>query len=127
MASVVYSDIIYNVSIDPKGNVILVTDGDAVSQSIKTILATYPGERIMEPEFGSRLRDLLFEPIDDITASFIEEEVKDSINRWDDRVLIQNVQAIPDEDNNHYVLNVIYVVKTTNQTGQFVTAVRAIE
>ena len=120
MADIVYSDINYQVRINAQGNVDLVTNLDSVSQSILTILSTYPGERIMNPEFGSRVRDLLFEPIDDITASFIEEEIKESIFRWEDRVNIQAVQVIPNEDENRYAVRIAYTVITTNQTDEFV-------
>ena len=43
--------------------------------NLKNLLLTFPGERVGQPEFGSRMRELCFEPIDDDLPSKIEEEV----------------------------------------------------
>lgn len=79
----------------------LVVDVDAVKQSLVNILRTRKGERLFNPEFGAQLDDLLFEPIDDITASRILAAVVQGISRWDPRLEVDYgrsvVEAVPEE------------------------------
>lgn len=66
---------------------------DHLRQSILDILSTYPGERIMRPEYGSRLRDLIDRPV---TAQWLADlyfEVAYAIQRWEPRVRVQRVAA----------------------------------
>ncbi len=51
--------------------------------SIINILGTQPGERVMEPEFGSDLPKLIFEPNDDILVQAIIEETAEALSKWD--------------------------------------------
>ena len=51
--------------------------------SVINILGTMPGERVMEPEFGSSLPLLVFEPNDEILQQAIIEETKGALHRWD--------------------------------------------
>ena len=54
-----------------------------IHESILQILGTRPGERFMSPEFGSRLKDLVFEPNDSVLKGLIRHYVIDAIERWD--------------------------------------------
>ena len=97
-----YSDLDYKLTKNTSGTIKKVEDIDSVKQSIKIILSTSLGERIMEPDFGSRLRNLLFEQMDDITTILIELEIQETIEKWEDRAVINNVNVIPNYDNNYY-------------------------
>ena len=57
-------------------------DLDLVESSIYQILNTYPGERVHLPTFGSRLKLLVFEPLDEFLGIQIKEEIKNAINDW---------------------------------------------
>jgi phage baseplate assembly protein W len=71
MAEHVYSDInAFSTSKQTK-----LFDLDSVKSSITRILGTRRGERFFRPQFGSRLEDILFEPLDDITALDLQHEV----------------------------------------------------
>lgn len=59
-----------------------------IKQSILQILGTRPGERLMNPEFGSRLNDLVFEQNDEVLKGLIRHYVIEAINRWEKRVKI---------------------------------------
>jgi len=88
-------------------------DVEPVYQSINNILATDPGERLMNPEFGSRLRDLLMQPIDAITTSEIYAAVVQAIKRWEPRVILihakSKVVAFPDE--NRYEVQLYFKIR----------------
>lgn len=62
-----------------------------IHESILQILGTRPGERLMNPEFGSRLKDLVFEPNDFVFKGLIRHYVIDAIERWEKRVYVTDV------------------------------------
>ena len=55
---------------------------EQVKHNIVNLLLTYPGERPGEPELGSRLREIVFEPMDDDLGEKIEEEINSVMERW---------------------------------------------
>lgn len=67
----------------------------SIAQSIKMILATTPGERVMRPEYGSRLQELVFQPNDPTTAGLAIQYVKEAISRWEPRIRVEYVDAGP--------------------------------
>ena len=74
-------------------------NANAIARSVRNIVMTYPGEKFFQPDFGSRVSKLLFENVDDITASQIQEEIEYSINNYEPRVSLVNVSVIADNDN----------------------------
>jgi phage baseplate assembly protein W len=100
--NIFYSDLHIKLKKDLSQNITIVKDAESVRQSIKMILSTFPGERIMEPEFGSRVRELLFEPLDDITSNLLRSEIRDAIEKWENRVSVSSVDVNPNYDSNYY-------------------------
>lgn len=70
-----------------------IDDIDHLRQSILDILTTYPGERIMRPEYGSRLRDLIDRPVNAQWLADLYHEVAYAIQRWEPRVRVLRVAA----------------------------------
>lgn len=66
---------------------------DHLRQSIIDILTTYPGERIMRPEYGSRLRDLIDRPVNGQWLADLYFNVAHAIARWEPRVRVLRVAA----------------------------------
>lgn len=66
---------------------------DHLRQSIIDILTTYPGERIMRPEYGSRVRDLIDRPVNAQWLADLYFEVAHAIIRWEPRVRVLRVAA----------------------------------
>lgn len=121
-----FIDLDFKLKKDRYGNVTKHEDVESVKQSIKMILSTYPGERLMLPEFGSRLRDILFEPISNITTSQIRREIKTAVERWDNRVVIKRLDVIPEEDLNQYRISVIFNIKGSNRNEEFTGTLRTL-
>ena len=69
---------------------------DNVRESIRLILLTEPGQRLMREEFGCGLRHFLFEPNTPATRALIRERVMRAISRWEPRVRIDDVSVEPD-------------------------------
>lgn len=62
-----------------------------VRQAIRIILGTQPGERVMRPEFGTPLRELIFEPVNVTTCELVRTRVKQSLQRWEPRIDVLSV------------------------------------
>lgn len=80
---------------------------DHLRQSIIDILTTYPGERVMRPEYGSRLRDLIDRPVNAQWLADLYFEVACAIQRWEPRVRVQKVASRIDAPG-HVVLDITF-------------------
>ena len=78
------------------------TDVNAIFNSLRNIILTIQGERRMLPTFASNISQLLFEPIDEITARLIAENLLVAIRIWEDRIDITGFDIEPIEDQNLY-------------------------
>ena len=83
-------------------------NANAISRSVRNIVFTLPGEKFFDEEFGSRISASLFENIDDISAGIIVDEITYSIERYEPRVDLINVEAFPDFDNNSFDVLIVY-------------------
>jgi phage baseplate assembly protein W len=72
------------------------SDEDNIRESIRVILLTEPGERLMREDFGCGLRRFLFEPNTPTTRALIRDRVERAISRWERRVRVEDV--LVDED-----------------------------
>jgi len=106
-----YKDLSFTPKLDISGDVETVTDFNAVRQSIISILTTRPGERVMRPEFGSNLWELLFEPMDDTTEDRLNDAVSTAIRRWEPRVILQGVKLISEDDFHTYNIIIAFSIK----------------
>jgi phage baseplate assembly protein W len=64
-----------------------------IEQAIQIILGTIPGERIMRPEFGSRIHELVFAPDNASTRRLAAYYVEEALDRWEPRIDIVEVNA----------------------------------
>ena len=94
---------------------------DSIQQSIWIILATSPGERVMRPDFGSGLQDLVFAVNDVSTQGQIEDRVRSSLVLWEPRIQVQDVEVAADADDPALLLiRIQYQVRTTNNVFNLV-------
>ena len=91
-------------------DLIALKNANAIARSVRNIVFTLPGEKFFEPTFGSRITESLFENIDDITASIIIDELRESIESFEPRVQLIDVKAFPNYDNNAFDVTVIYEI-----------------
>ena len=106
-----FKDISMTFQANPLNNdLIAIKNENAIARSIRNIVFTLPGEKYFNPNFGSRISKVLFENIDDITASVIVDEIKESIRNYEPRVKLLDVQAFPNFDNNQFDVNIIYII-----------------
>lgn len=81
-----------------------------VRKSIYQILGTRLGSRVMVPEFGSRLYELLFEPIDEITTALARVYTIEAIEKWEPRVDLNEVAININPDANRVEIYADYVI-----------------
>jgi len=118
MARRQFSDIDLNFTAHPiTGDVAKKLGTDAIIQSLYTLLSTGKYERLMQPDIYSNLKKHLFEPLDNITASAIGNEVTSVINKYEPRVDLTEVNVTPDYDGNGYSCTIsFFIVNQTDPT-----------
>ncbi len=82
----------------PKGGIELVEGEESVRQAIFLLLSTLPGERVMRPDYGCQLYQLVFMPNDDTTAGLAIYFVRRALERWEPRIDLIRVDAGRDPD-----------------------------
>jgi phage baseplate assembly protein W len=88
-------------------------DENAIATSIKNLLLTNYYERFFNPELGSNLKKFLFEPIDNVTTSLIQDSVYETIKNFEPRVNISEVVAAANIEDQRYDVYVTFYVKNT--------------
>ena len=104
-----FKDISMTFQINPlNSDLIGLKNENAISRSIRNIVFTLPGEKFFNENFGSRISRTLFETVDDISASIITDEIRNSIQNYEPRVELIDVQSFPDYDNGSFDVTIIY-------------------
>ena len=91
-----------------------------VEESIRIILGTLPGERLMRPTFGSRLRTLAFAPNSPATADLARYYVSDSLNRWEPRIDVLDVLVTNDPADGVLLIEIRYRLRATQGTAALI-------
>ena len=85
-------------------------DDMAVINSVKNLISTSRYERLFQPEIGSSVRSLLFEPMDTITASALKRAIIETLSNYEPRVTVDEVSVSPDYDNNTYSVGMTFTI-----------------
>jgi phage baseplate assembly protein W len=107
--------------VDQSGSIAMTSGADDLSSSMRMVLATAPGERLMRPRFGCAIWDLLFEPINANTMGLMAVAVRDALGQWEPRINVLDVVIVPDATNDGRVhIEIDYEVKATNDRRNLV-------
>lgn len=108
-------------ALDERGTIALVSGETELDQAIQIILGTAPGQRVMRPEFGCRIHELVFAPNNSATAGMAARYVHEALGRWEPRIEVQRVVAEPDPTNPGCLLiSVDYRVVATHSNRSLV-------
>jgi phage baseplate assembly protein W len=103
------------------GSIGLVSHDEELRQAVRLILGTAYGERPMRPEFGCGIHDLVFAPANATTAGEAAYEVRRSLERWEPRVEVDNVDVTFDQsDQARMYISITYRVKGANDPRNLV-------
>ena len=106
-----FKDISMTFQSNPLNNdLIAIKNVNAIARSVRNIILTTPGEKFFDPDFGSNVSKLLFENVDDITASQIQQEIEFSINNYEPRVKLLSIDVNPDFDSNSFDTIITYEI-----------------
>ena len=98
-----YADLSFDFTANPQtGDVATVKDAVSVKRGIKNILQTAPFERLFQPEVGSGIKNLLFEPMTPLTEQRLSDACRDAIDAWEKRAEVENIAVISEEEYNRY-------------------------
>jgi Bacteriophage baseplate protein W len=111
----------FPVEIDARGRIAMARREQDVEQAIKIILMTPKGQRVMRPEFGCQIHDLIFAPNDETTAGLAAHYVQDALDMWEPRVRVLDVNAHADkEDPARLLIHVHYEILATHDRRSLV-------
>ena len=98
------------------------TSLEQAQHNLKNLFLTFPGERVGQPEFGSRIRELCFEQVDDELPNRIEEEVRRTVSNWLPYINVQEVNTLIEErDKNKIFVQVKYSTTLNPSTMESIT------
>jgi phage baseplate assembly protein W len=104
-----------------RGGLALAAGERDIVQSIRLILETTPGERVMRPEFGCRARELLFAPRNAATEALLVLYVEQALGRWEPRIQVTAIEAKDDPANDGaWLVEIRYEIKATHDERSLV-------
>jgi phage baseplate assembly protein W len=111
----------FPLQVTPRGAIASARGDQRIEESIYIILSTAPGERVMQPQFGCGIHDLVFEPNSVVTRSLVIDRVRRALVTFEPRVdvLTVNADATPEQPN-LLLIRVDYRIRATNTFGNLV-------
>ncbi|MGZ8378427.1 MAG: GPW/gp25 family protein [Gemmatirosa sp.] len=104
----------FPVGVDARGRIALSRRERDVEEAILMILLTPKGQRVMRPDFGCQIHDLIFAPNDATTAGLAAYYVEDALAMWEPRIRVLEVNAGPDpQAQERLLIDIRYEIKAT--------------
>jgi len=104
----------FPVAVDQRGRIALASQETDIEQSIRIILLTPKGQRMMRPDFGCHIHELVFAQNDGATAGLAVHYVTEALNMWEPRIRVLEVKASTDDaDGSKLLIDIEYEVKAT--------------
>lgn len=91
-----------------------VLNENAIKQSLKNLILTRKGERPFAPDLGSDVYASLFEQLDAFTLNSIEDEIRQTIRNFESRIIVTNLDLIPNYEENSIQVNLEYQIVGEN-------------
>ena len=106
-----FKDISMSFEVNPINNDIIGVKNDtAIARSIRNLVFTVPGERFFNEDLGSKVSQVLFDTVDDISAASIKDEIEETIIKYEPRVKLNDIRVEPDFDNHNFNVTIVYDV-----------------
>lgn len=94
-------------------------DSNAIRNSLYNIFTTKKGQKLLDPNFGGSLDQYLFEPVNNIKAKILGDNIIKAVTQYEPRINVQNIQVMPMPDENQYYVIFIYNVLNIGRTDTF--------
>ena len=106
--------------INVQGSLQLSADTPNLEESIRIILGTRPGERVYRPNFGCRLSELVFEPLNPRTLMMVRLCVEEALELWEPRIVVHDILTIPNPLNGRVDIEIQYQPKDSYDSRSMV-------
>ena len=114
-----YADLSFDFTANPQtGDVATVKDAVSVKRGIKNILLTAEFERLFQPEVGSGIKNILFEPMTPLTEQRLSDACADAIDAWEKRASVIDITVISEEEYNRYRVAIKFNINNSLDTEQ---------
>lgn len=105
----------------PNGKLALARYEQRIEESIYLILGTARGERVMLPDFGCGIHDLVFAPNNTVTRSTVVQQVRGALVTYEPRIDVLEVEAVSaPEEPNLLLIRINYRIRANNALGNLV-------
>ena len=106
-----FKDISMSFKVNPlTDDLIAIKNQTAIARSIRNLVLTAPGERFFNNDVGSRVNELLFENMDDLTASSIKSEIENTIENYEPRVKLLSTRVSANPDSYEFDVIITYEI-----------------
>jgi phage baseplate assembly protein W len=111
----------FPIEVDARGGIKRSRGDDDITESINLILSTPIGQRFMRPEFGSRIHELVFAPMNASTYSAARHYVEEALGYWEPRIDVEDVRvAQHPQFEGHLMITIDYTIKATHDERSLV-------
>jgi phage baseplate assembly protein W len=111
----------FPIQVDAHGRIALAHQERDIEEAMRIILLTPKGQRVMRPEFGCQIHELIFSPNDATTAGLAAHYVEEALNMWEPRIRVQEVITAQDPDEpGRMLVTVLYEIKATHDKRSLV-------
>lgn len=111
----------FPLQVNPRGGIALATGERDIEQSIRIILETAPGERVMRPEFGCRIHELVFAPNNAATEGLLIHYIEEALDRWEPRIEVHEIEVTtPPGGSATLLAEVKYIIRDTHNERSIV-------
>ena len=106
-----FKDLSMSFEVNPiNADIIGVKNDTAIARSIRNLVLTTPGERFFNPSLGSKISDILFDNLDDISAAALRDEIEETIIKYEPRVRLDEVKTETNFDNHSFDVTITYTI-----------------
>ena len=103
-----------------KGGVEMSETDDDIDESLRILFSTYPGERIMHPDYGCRLRDFCFRSFNEAFVAQLKDEINRAILFHESRIKVDDIVITKPDDDDVVKILIKYTVCLTNNRRNLV-------
>ena len=117
--SPLYADFHKDLTVNPFSNdIALKTDEEAIKEALKNLIFMDKGEKLFQPYFGGNIRAMLFELNSPATIKIIQEQIKTTINNYEPRVQLIDVEVYSLIDDNRVAIKILYALRNREEPIQ---------
>ena len=104
-----FKDLSFTFKANPiNGDLLVLKDAAAIARSVRSLVATYPGERFFNPNIGSDIYKVVFEQFDTLTSTEIKSQIETTLSLYEPRIKVRKVNVENDYDALEFNVTITY-------------------